>query len=213
MVFVYVCTRSVVTVVRVAVRSSDPRVTAVEGLRGPGGVPCLPCFEEQRPIAAGARPTSRCDCPCTRLVAERRRGEGWGRHEPRRSKQGGSGRGGQPGLAGRHALRLLSLSGLVRPPRTPQHLASVSRLPATSSPAAAAPSPRYASGCFCCGSRGAAGSRPARSACLRVGLSTSSGESGCIRDGLLAPGSTTSPLTTKGSVPPLTYCLSASSSV
>jgi hypothetical protein len=30
--------------------------------------------------------------------------------------------------------RLLSLSGLVRPPRTPQHLASVSRLPSPSAP-------------------------------------------------------------------------------
>ena len=70
------------------------------GSARPGGVPCLPClpcFEEQRPIAAGARPTSRCDCPCTRLVAKRRRGEGWGRHEPRRSKQGGAGGAGGPG--------------------------------------------------------------------------------------------------------------------
>ena len=51
-------------------------------------------------------------------------------------------------------------------------------------------SPRYAPGSLCCGSSGAEGWRPARSACLRVGLSTSSGESGCIRDGLLAPGNT-----------------------
>ena len=88
-------------------------------------------------------------------------------------------------------------------------------LPATSSPAAAAPSPRYALGSFCCGSRGAAGSRPARSACLRVAGTEQQlgGESGCIRDGLFFPGMTISPLMTKGSVPPLTYCLSASSSV
>ena len=32
--FIYVCTRSAATVVRVAVRSSDPRVAAVAGLRG-----------------------------------------------------------------------------------------------------------------------------------------------------------------------------------
>ena len=37
-------------------------------------------------------------------------------------------------MAGRHALRLLSLSGLARPPRTPQHLASGSRLPSPSAP-------------------------------------------------------------------------------
>ena len=37
------------------------------------------------------------------------------------ASRGGSGRGGRPGLADQHALRLLSLSSLARPPRTPQH--------------------------------------------------------------------------------------------
>ena len=99
------------------------------GSARPGGVPCLPClpcFEEQRPIAAGARPTSRCDCPCTRLVAKRRRGEGWGRHEPRRSKQGGAGGAGGPGGADRPAT---APSELVQP-------RSVASDPATPGPAA-----------------------------------------------------------------------------